>query len=157
MRDLTYAVPVVSPRDQPGGLSARRIRRLLGFVEENLSEPLRISDLSRAIGLSVPHFSRAFRQSFGEPPHIYVIRRRLDQASRLMLTSDMTLTEVALVCGFNDQAHLSRLFRQHTGRTPTAWRREVRGAHQADPPSPLERTSLHIAALSHPVVTKIMP
>jgi AraC-like DNA-binding protein len=111
-----------------GGLAPWRIRRLQAFVEEHLSQSIHIADLSGAVGLSVPHFSRAFGLSFGEPPHLYVIQRRLDRARHLMLTSNMALSELAVACGFNDQAHLCRLFRQHTGRTPAAWRREWRDA-----------------------------
>lgn len=107
-----------------GGLAPWKIRRLRAFVEEHLSDPIRIPDLSDLVGLSVPHFSRAFRQSFDEPPHAYVTQRRLDRARSLMLTSDLALIEVAVSCGFSDQAHFCKVFRRETGRTPAAWRRE---------------------------------
>jgi transcriptional regulator GlxA family with amidase domain len=127
-----------------GGLAPWRIRRLQAFVEEHLSQAIHIADLSGAVGLSVPHFSRAFGLSFGGPPHLYVIQRRLERARHLMLTSDMALSELAVACGFNDQAHFCRLFRRYTGRTPATWRREWRDAIQANgssdggkrPPSP---------------------
>lgn len=105
-------------------LAPWKIRRLRAFVEEHLSDPIRIPDLSDLVGLSVPHFSRAFRQSFDEPPHAYVTQRRLDRARSLMLTSDLALIEVAVSCGFSDQAHFCKVFRRETGRTPAAWRRE---------------------------------
>jgi len=107
-----------------GGLAPWKIRRLKAFVEEHLSDPIRIPDLSDLVGLSVPHFSRAFRQSFGAPPHAYLIHRRLERARFLMLAGDLALSEVAVSCGFNDQAHLCKVFRRETGRTPAAWRRE---------------------------------
>ena len=125
-----------APDVRLGGLAPWRIRRLQAFVEEHLSQSIHIVDLSGAVGLSVPHFSRAFGLSFGEPPHLYVIQRRLDRARHLMLTSDMALSELAVACGFNDQAHFCRLFRQHTGRTPAAWRREWRDAIRANGSSP---------------------
>jgi AraC-like DNA-binding protein len=115
------------PPDKPaslGGLAPWRIRRLKAFVEEHLSQPIRVADLSGAVGLSATHFSRAFVRSFGEPPHVYLIQRRIDRARHLMLTSDISLSDLAAVCGFSDQAHFCRLFRRHTGRTPAAWRRD---------------------------------
>ncbi len=111
-----------------GGLAPWRIRRLKAFVESQLSQPIRVADLSAVVGLSSTHFSRAFGRSFGEPPHVYLIQRRLDRARHLMLTSDIPLSDVAAACGFSDQAHFCRLFRRHTGRTPAAWRREANRA-----------------------------
>jgi AraC family transcriptional regulator len=132
LRNLPFAVTPAAPDVRLGGLAPWRIRRLQAFVEERLSQSIQIADLSGAVGLSVSHFARAFGRSFGEPPHRYVIRRRLDRASRLMLTSDMALSELAVACGFTDQAHFCRLFRRHTGRTPADWRREWRDTIRVD-------------------------
>jgi AraC-like DNA-binding protein len=146
LRNLPFAVALAAPDVRLGGLAPWRIRRLKAFVEEHLSQSIHIVDLSGAVGLSVPHFSRAFGLSFGEPPHLYVIQRRLDRARHLMLTSDMALSELAVACGFNDQAHFCRLFRQHTGRTPAAWRREWRHAIPANgSSSPLPRIAAAVA------------
>jgi AraC-like DNA-binding protein len=112
-----------------GGLAPWRIRRLKAFVEEHLSQPIRVADLSGAVGLSATHFSRAFVRSFGEPPHVYLIQRRIDRARHLMLTSDISLSDLAAACGFSDQAHFCRLFRRHTERTPAAWRRDANRAN----------------------------
>jgi AraC-like DNA-binding protein len=112
-----------------GGLAPWRIRRLKAFVETHLSQPIRVADLSGAVGLSATHFSRAFGRSFGEPPHVYLIQRRIDRARQLMLTSDISLSDLAAACGFSDQAHFCRLFRRHTGRTPAAWRRDANRAN----------------------------
>lgn len=114
-----------------GGLAPWQIQRVKTFVEQRLPETIRAGDLSAVARLCVTHFSRAFRRSFGEAPHAYVIRRRLDRARHLMLTSDMALSELALACGFSDQAHLCKLFRCSTGTTPAAWRRERREATSA--------------------------
>ena len=57
------------------------------------------------------------------PPHAYVIQRRLEHATKLMIETDASLSEIAIACGFGDQAHLSRRFRAQTGVTPAAWRR----------------------------------
>jgi AraC family transcriptional regulator len=126
---VTTAAPDLGVRS--GGLAPWRIRRLKAFVEEHLSQSIRVSDLSGVVGLSVAHFSRAFGLSFGQPPHVYVIQRRLDRARHLMLTTDIALSELAVDCGFTDQAHFCRMFRRNTGKTPAAWRRERRGAIRA--------------------------
>jgi AraC-like DNA-binding protein len=85
-----------------------------------------VEDLSAIAQLSVVYFAKAFKRTFGEAPHAYVIRRRLARARHLMLTSDMHLSEVALACGLADQAHLCKLFRKFIGLSPAAWRRERR-------------------------------
>src|SRR5262249_21940724 len=74
--------------------------------------------------LSVAHFARGFKRTLGEPPNAYLTRLRLERARNLMLFSDLSLAEVARACGFADQAHFSRRFRQRTGQSPGAWRRE---------------------------------
>ncbi len=116
------------PAVRTGGLAGWKVRRLKAYIQEHLARPISVADLSRVAGLSTTHFSRAFGRSFGEAPHVYVVGRRLDRARHLMLTTDMALSELAIACGFSDQAHFSKLFRRHTGRTPAAWRRERRDA-----------------------------
>jgi AraC family transcriptional regulator len=92
-------------------------------IEAHLDRPIRNEDLAALVRLNPSHFGRAFRNSFGEPPHEYLIRRRVERAQGLMLSSDAPLSEIALDCGLADQAHLSRLFRRLVGETPRAWRR----------------------------------
>jgi len=84
-----------------------------------------IEDLARCVGLSSSHFSRAFKKSLGISPHAFIMQQRLERARALMLGTDMPLCEVALACGFADQAHLSRLFRRIVGNSPSAWRRST--------------------------------
>jgi AraC family transcriptional regulator len=122
---------MVSDRDaRSGGLAPWQVRRVKSFVEERLADSILIEDLGEVARLSTTHFSRAFKRSFGEAPHGYLVRRRLARARHLMLTSDIGLSEVALECGFSDQAHLCKLFRQTMGTSPAAWRREQRDAIQ---------------------------
>lgn len=114
-----------------GGLAAWQIRRLIMFVEARLDRPILIAELSGIAKLSKAHFCRAFKRTFNESPHSYVVRRRLAKAKSLMVTSERPLSEIALHCGFADQAHLCRLFRRHHEQSPAAWRRErteLRGA-----------------------------
>jgi hypothetical protein len=69
------------------------------------------------------HFCRAFRESFDESPHKYVMRRRIERAQGLMLQTNLSLAQIAIECGLADQAHLNKSFRRFVGECPGAWRR----------------------------------
>lgn len=111
-----------------GGLSPWQIRKVANHVEAHLDRPIRNEDLATLVRLNPSHFGRAFRNSFGEPPHEYVIRRRVERAQGLMLSTDAPLSSIALDCGLADQSHLTRLFRRIVGESPRAWRRARLGA-----------------------------
>jgi AraC family transcriptional regulator len=105
------------------GLLAWQARRVREHIDTHIASRLLVADLSALVQRSEAHFSRAFRRTFGEPPHAFVLRRRLELAARYMLQTDADLSDIALRCGFADQAHLSRRFRQATGQVPSVWRR----------------------------------
>jgi len=107
-----------------GGLAAWQIARVRAYVDSNLHRTIHIRDLSAVARRSPAHFSRKFKLAVGESPHAYVVRRRLERACHLMMTSAEPLSEIALSVGFSDQAHLCRLFRQAFGQSPASWRRE---------------------------------
>jgi len=107
-----------------GGLAGWQIARVRSFVDQNLHRPILTAELSAIAQRSTTHFSRSFKLAFGEPPHAYIVRRRLEGACHLMLTSSSSLSEIALDVGLSDQAHLSKLFRQAFGQSPANWRRE---------------------------------
>ena len=106
-----------------GKLAGWQVKRLRAYVDSHLGDSIQVSDLSGIARRSTAHFCRAFKRTFGQTPHAYVTARRLHRARSLMLESGESLSVIALLCGFTDQAHLSKLFRQHTGETPGAWRR----------------------------------
>jgi AraC-like DNA-binding protein len=106
-----------------GGLAPWQIRQLRLFIAENLASSIAIEDLAAICRLSVSHFSRAFKASFGEPPHSYVMRQRIEEAKRLMLECEEPLSQIALACGFADQSHFCRTFRRTEGDSPNLWRR----------------------------------
>jgi AraC family transcriptional regulator len=106
-----------------GGLSPWQIRKVTAHIEAHLDRPIRNEDLAAIVRLNPSHFCRAFRNSLGEPPHAYVIRRRVERAQGLMLSTDASLSDIALDCGLADQSHLTRLFRRIVGDSPRAWRR----------------------------------
>jgi AraC-like DNA-binding protein len=110
-------------QDPSQALLAWQMRVVERYIEEHLDQQILVANLSELVHLSEAHFSRAFRLAYGVPPHAYIVRRRLELAAQLMLAGREPLSEIALRCGFHDQAHLSKQFRQLTGETPAAWRR----------------------------------
>jgi AraC-like DNA-binding protein len=110
-------------QEQSLALLAWQMRQVETYIDEHLDQQILVANLSELLDLSEAHFSRAFRLAYGEPPHAYIVRRRVELAAQLMLASHEPLSEIALKCGFHDQAHLSKQFRQLTGETPAAWRR----------------------------------
>jgi AraC family transcriptional regulator len=108
------------------GLLAWQIRRIREYIDANISSRITVAQLSAQVHRSEGHFSRAFRQAVGESPHAYIINCRVQAAAVVMLESEATLSEIAIDCGFTDQAHLCRHFRNLLGQTPAAWRRAQR-------------------------------
>src|SRR6476469_4200387 len=108
-----------------GGLAAWQIARVQTYIDSNLGRTLHIRNLSAVACRSPAHFSRKFKLAFGESPHAYVVRRRLERACHLMMIGAASLSEIALSVGLSDQAHLCRLFRRAFGQSPASWRREL--------------------------------
>jgi AraC family transcriptional regulator len=108
-------------------LLAWQARKVLDHIDRHLTSRVLVADLCALVQRSEAHFSRSFRQTFGHSPHAFVVRRRVQLAAQRMLQTDTSLCEIALQCGFVDQAHLCKHFRQVTGETPAAWRRTRRG------------------------------
>src|SRR5262249_11787042 len=108
----------------PAMLSARRLAHALEYIRAHLGEGLTLAAVARQVGYSPYHFARLFRQATGESLHQFVLRERIARAQRLPAETEMPLAQVAAVCGFAHQSHLTRVFRQELGHTPRAERRE---------------------------------
>jgi AraC family transcriptional regulator len=106
-----------------GGLAPWQARIVKTHIETHLDTSIRITELAQFAQLSPFHFCRVFRVSFGHSPHNYIIRRRIERAQGLMLTTNLPLGQIAIDCGLSDQAHLTKLFRRFVGETPREWRR----------------------------------
>ena len=117
-----------------GGLAAWQIVRVRAYIDSNLHRTIHIRDLSAVARRSPAHFSRKFKLAVGDSPHAYVVKRRLERACHLMITSAEPLSEIALSVGFSDQAHLCRLFRQAFGQSPANWRRDLEPAGRVGDP-----------------------
>jgi len=114
-----------------GGLAPWQKRKVQRAIEEGLEGSLPIEALARLVSLSPSYFCRAFKESFAETPHAYIIKRRVERARTLMLTTSESLSQIALASGLADQAHLCHCFRRVTGMTPAAWRRNYVGSRPA--------------------------
>jgi len=107
-----------------GGLAGWQIARVRAFIDKNLHGNIHTKDLGAVARRSAAHFTRTFKQTFGESPHAYVMERRLEKACHLMMTSSESLSQIALNVGFSDQSHLCKRFKQAIGQSPSKWRRE---------------------------------
>ncbi|MEO0930422.1 MAG: AraC family transcriptional regulator [Pseudomonadota bacterium] len=113
-------------RPEDVALSARftsdHYKRVLAFIRANLERTITVDDLAREAGMSTSHFARVFKETVGETPMQYVMAYRVEQAIGMMKDRGRPLGDIALACGFADQAHFSRSFKQVTGQTPRAYR-----------------------------------
>jgi AraC family transcriptional regulator len=115
MRAVSYPVR--------GGLAPWQERRAKEILSANLAGSIGLKSLAQECGLSVSHFSRAFRHSTGIAPHQWLLERRVDVAKPLLRNRQVPLSEVALACGFSDQSHFTRVFTRLVGLSPGVWRR----------------------------------
>jgi AraC family transcriptional regulator len=113
-------------RPLSGGLPAWQRKRVVDFIEEHLSEEISLATLAQLVNLSLFHFARAFRRSFGMPPHRYHSVRRMDRARSLLQRPALSVTEIGAQTGFRETSSFTRAFRKFTGLTPTEYRRRHR-------------------------------
>jgi len=106
-----------------GGLPAWQRKRVVEFIDEHLSEDISLATLAELVNLSLFHFARAFKQSFGVPPHRYHSARRMDRARSLLQTPALSVTQIGVQTGFRETSSFTRAFRRFTGVTPTEYRR----------------------------------
>jgi AraC family transcriptional regulator len=106
-----------------GGLPAWQQKRVVEFIQEHLAEEISLTALAELVDLSLYHFARAFKQTFGAPPHRYHMARRMDRARSLLQRPALSVTQIGIQIGFRETSSFTRAFRQFTGLTPTEYRR----------------------------------
>ncbi|HXW29537.1 MAG TPA: AraC family transcriptional regulator [Xanthobacteraceae bacterium] len=108
-----------------GGLAGWQQKRVSQYIETHLSESIRLTTLAEQVRLSPYHFARAFKHSFGVPPHRYHLLRRMEQAKLLLGKSGASVTEIALQVGFRETSSFTAAFRKLTDHSPTEYRRSL--------------------------------
>lgn len=112
----------VNPGKSIRRMSGRRLREVLIYIEDNLSQNMSLADIAAVAGLSVSHFKSLFRESVGMPAHQYLIRRRVERAKGLLGEGTMSISQIAFETGFAHQSHLARHMRRVLGVSPKALR-----------------------------------
>jgi len=114
------------PRKLTGCIPERRLKQVIAYIEDNLSQDLSLSNIAASAGLSASHFKVLFRDSVGLPVHQYVIRRRVERAKSLLAEGKMSISQVAIETGFAHRSHLARHMRRILGLSPTMLREQLR-------------------------------
>ena len=117
--ELAYATEKASGNRK---LARPKMTRVVSYIEENIAQALSLSELSEVAGLSRIQFIRQFKEATGQPPHAYIMQRRIERAKELLKNSDSTIVGVALDLGFYNQGHFTKVFSKFTGMTPGRWR-----------------------------------
>jgi AraC family transcriptional regulator len=105
------------------GLSKQKLKQAIAYIDAHLSEDISLNDIASELGISQYYFCHLFKRSTGLSPHQFLIQQRLERAKRLLKQPDRTITAIALDCGFANQSHFARYFRQHTGVNPNQFRK----------------------------------
>jgi AraC family transcriptional regulator len=108
-----------------GGLAPWQERRAREVILANIKRGVPLKDVARECGLSVGYFSHAFRRTLGVAPHKWLTEQRVELSKEKLRDDGLSLSDVAAECGFSDQSHLTRIFRQAVGVSPGAWRRAL--------------------------------
>lgn len=113
-----YTTRKSSIREYEGGLPQQKLKQSIDYIQDNLAREISLNELANELGISRYYFCRLFKQSTGFSPHQYVIQQRVERAKQLLLQGKMSIADVAQVCGFTHQSHLTRHFKRLTGMTP---------------------------------------
>lgn len=114
------------PKPVARGLATWQLNLALQLLLGDLGSDFPLALLASQCGLSRSHFSRAFKNSMGLPPHRWLMRHRVARAQAALVRTNENIAEIAISCGFADQSHLTRVFHAVVGASPAAWRRRRR-------------------------------
>lgn len=108
-----------------------RILTMLAFIQENYSEKLTLEDIADSAAVSTRECLRCFRESIHQSPMEYLIEYRVQTAKKLLDTTDLSITDIALACGFNSNSYFTKIFHRSCGKTPNAYRKELEKFNQS--------------------------
>jgi AraC family transcriptional regulator len=126
---LSHELIDLAAREQArhGGALPATLRRALELLRSQPRQPLALDELARAAGCDAGELARVFLAHLGATPGEVQRRLRVDRAAELLAGSRHSLADIAALCGFSDQPHMTRAFRARLGTTPAAYRRQARG------------------------------
>ncbi|MFN8234309.1 MAG: AraC family transcriptional regulator [Actinomycetota bacterium] len=122
----------LTERDLPSPHLQRRIREVQAFLEANLDRDVDLRAIAREAALSPYYFTRQFTAFVGIPPYRYLIGLRIQRAMEMLRDSELTVTQICHRVGFNSLSHFTTTVRQHTGMSPSAYRRRRDWEQQAN-------------------------
>jgi AraC family transcriptional regulator len=118
-----YAVRKPLLECKANGLPQAQLERVIDYMKANLTQDVSILDLATLTSMSASHFSRSFKQSVGTAPYQYLMQQRVERAKQLLKQQVISISDIALDCGFANQTHLTKVFRRMTGMTPKAYQK----------------------------------
>jgi AraC family transcriptional regulator len=119
-----YAVSKLNMVPRRGGLPEARLKRVLEYIDANVSKNITLSELACVANMSLYYFAVLFRQSTGLSPHQYVLNQRVERAKELLCDSKLSVLDVSMSVGFEHQNNFARAFRRVIGVSPTQFRRD---------------------------------
>lgn len=108
--------------DYSRGLPPSKLQRAIEYINDNLDKELKLNLIAKEVRMSQYYFASLFKQSMGIAPYQYVMQQRVERAKQLLKRGEIVIADIAIQCGFANQSHFTKYFRQVTGITPKAYR-----------------------------------
>lgn len=132
--ELVYAISFPSSFGKTKSRN-KAVEKALRYIESNLTSELSLEKVATEVKFAPSYFHKLFKASTGKPLHQYIEDMRIEKAIDLLITTEMTLTQIAYECGFSSQSYFSYAFKRHTGMTPRAYARKIVEVYDGNMPS----------------------